>query len=398
MPSRDVWITGIGCATPLGCDVDTLADNLLAGRSGTVPIETFDARDHVVRIAATMPPLPCSRGVLAEEFGQQGVWQRVQRWCANQAIADAGLEGQQRVGLVLGIGAESMVAWETAGEDGCRPENDGPGLVARLRQDLGLTGPATTVAAACASGNVALGLARQWIEMGLVDMVLAGGVDVGATPMSVAAFGNLGALSKRNDDPARASRPFDRDRDGFVMGEGGVLMVLESADHARRRGARAHGRILGYGARSDAHHLVMPSSDPIHAAAAITRALQDAGVGPGDVDYINAHATSTPAGDPFETRAIHLAFGADAGRVAVSGTKSMTGHLLGAASALEAVISLIAIQRNAIPPTINLDNVDPECPLNHVAHQAREQRVDVVMSNSFGFGGSNTALLLGRVA
>lgn len=391
MPSRDVWITGVGCASNLGCDLDTLADNLLAGRSGARPIDKFDTSEHVVRFAAALPHDDGSPdGPLTD-------WPRLLRFCAKRAIDDAGLAGNSRIGLIVGIGAESLQSWEVSDANHL-PGRDGAGLVANLRTELGLTGPSTTVAAACASGNVALGLARQWLAMGIVDIVLAGGADLGVTPMGLASFGNLGALSRRNDQPALASRPFDKERDGFVLADGGALLVLETAEHARRRSARVYGRVLGYGARSDAHHLVMPSTDSTHAAKAMALALADAGLNPGDVDYINAHATSTPAGDPFETRAIHLAFGADGARIPVSGTKSMTGHLLSAASALEAVIGLIAIQRNAIPPTINLDNVDPECPLNHVANQSREERVDVVLSNSFGFGGSNTALILGRVA
>ena len=275
-------------------------------------------------------------------------------WCSVNALRDAGLLRQRRIGLVVGIGAEGMQQWERdahAGGDAIRhPEADGPGLVATLRSLLQLTGPSTTVAAACASGNVAFGVARQWIEMGLVDIVLAGGCDRGATPMGVAGFGNLGALSKRNNEPARASRPFDRDRDGFVVGEGGALLVLEAADHARKRTAHPYGRILGYGARSDGYHLVTPSSDPTHAAAAVNAALRDAGLGANDIDYINAHATSTPAGDAFDSRAMHLALGSARG-----GARPDQRHqehdgasARAAASAVEAIISLAAIDRQAL--------------------------------------------------
>ncbi len=398
----DIWITGIGCATSLGFDFATLADSVLAGRSGVSPIRHFDASGHVAKIAAALPPLTCPVGYAPSDFAKRDPWMQLLLWCSVNALRDAGLAKQRRIGLVVGIGAEGMQQWERdahAGGDAIRhPETDGPGLVASLRSLLQLNGPSTTVAAACASGNVAFGVARQWIEMGLVDIVLAGGCDRGATPMGVAGFGNLGALSTRNDQPAKASRPFDRDRDGFVVGEGGALLVLEAADHARKRSATPYGRILGYGARSDGFHLVTPSADPTHAAAAVSAALRDAGLNPDDIHYINAHATSTPAGDAFETRAMHLALGAAAGRVPISGTKSMTGHLLSAASAVEAIISLAAIQRQALPPTINLENVDPECQLCHVANETQEREVDVVLSNSFGFGGSNTAFLLGRVA
>jgi 3-oxoacyl-[acyl-carrier-protein] synthase II len=398
----DIWITGIGCATSLGLDFASLADNVIAGRSGIGPILHFDASQHESRIAAALPMFPSLEGYPADDFARRDPCLQLLLWCGLGALRDAGLADQRRIGLVVGIGAEGMQQWEReahAGGDAIRhPETDGPGLVSTLRSLLQLTGPSTTVAAACASGNVAFGVARQWIEMGLVDVVLAGGGDRGASPMGVAGFGNLGALSKRNDQPTQASRPFDRDRDGFVVGEGGALLVLESAGHARKRSARPYGRILGYGARSDGFHLVMPSSDPTHAAAAVSAALQDARLNPEEIDYINAHATSTPAGDTFETKALHRAFGPAIARIPVSGTKSMTGHLLSAASAVEAVIALAAIDRQALPPTINLDNIDPECRLCHVANQAQERDVDVVLSNSFGFGGSNTALLLGRVA
>jgi 3-oxoacyl-[acyl-carrier-protein] synthase II len=398
----EIWITGIGCATSLGLDFATLADNVIAGRSGVGPISGFDAGQHTSRIAAALPKVPCPSDFAPSQFATLDPCLQMMLWCAATALRDAGLSDERRIGLAIGIGAEDLQRWERdalAGGDAIRhPESDSPGLAAALRSILQISGPFTTVAAACASGNVAFGVARQWIEMGLVDIVLAGGADLAVSPMSVASFGNLGALSKRNDEPARASRPFDRDRDGFVIGEGGALVVLESARRARKRAARPYGRLLGYAARSDAFHLVMPSADPTHAAAAVSAALRDARLNPDDVDYINAHATSTPAGDTFETKALHLAFGPAIEKTPVSGTKSTTGHLLSAASAVEAVIALAAIERNTLPPTINLDNVDPECPLCHVANHAQERKVDVVLSNSFGFGGCNTALLLGRVA
>lgn len=398
----EIWITGIGCATSLGLDFKTLADNVLAGKSGVAAVPRFENTGHVSRIAAVLPELPCPTGFSAEEFARQGRWQKLLLWCSVNALRDAGLERHRRVGLVVGIGAEGMQQWElgpdAGGDDIRRPESDGLGLVGTLRSLLQITGPSTTVAAACASGNVAFGIARQWIEMGLVDVVLAGGCDLGATSMSLATFGNLRALSERNADPTRASRPFDADRDGFVVGEGGALVVLESADRARKRRARVYGSMLGYGARSDAFHIVAPSDDATHAAAAVTAALRDASLDAADVDAINAHATSTPTGDPFEVRALHRAFGPAVANVRVSATKSMTGHMLSGASAVEAVIALASIERQAVPPTINLDRVDPTCELRHVPNVAQECKVDVILSNSFGFGGSNTALVLGRVA
>jgi 3-oxoacyl-[acyl-carrier-protein] synthase II len=254
-----------------------------------------------------------------------------------------------------------------------------------------------SVSAACASGNVALAQARHWLELGWVDVCLAGACDMAVRPMSLAGFGNLRALSRRNNEPQAASRPFDRHRDGFVLGEGGAVFVLESAASARRRGARAYAAVAGYGARSDAHNMVIPSPDPEPAVAAMRLALEDARVAPGDVDYINAHATSTPVGDIAEARILATVFGDAVRRVPISSTKSMMGHLLTAAAAVEALACLVAMGRGALPPTINLHEPDPECDLCHVANQAWERPVRVAVSNSFGFGGSNTCLVLKAV-
>lgn len=399
-----IWITGVGCATSLGLDITALADNLLASRSGIAPITQFDTEGFACRIGAALPPLSAPQGWDAHDFQQRDPYLQLLLWCAVNALRDAGLWDRRRamrVGLVVGIGAEWLQQWERNTQQGghaiLEPSANGAGLLAELADLLGLAGPRATVAAACASGNVALGVARQWLEDDWADIVLAGGTDRGVSPMSVACFGNLGALSKQNDKPAQASRPFDKDRDGFVMGEGGALLVLEPEAQARRRDVGAYGRVLGYASRSDAFHQVMPATDASHAAAAITAALADAGLDAADIDYINAHATSTPLGDVFETRALMQAFGPALPTIPVSATKSMTGHLLSAASAIEAVIGLIAIGRQAVPPTLNLDNVDPDCTLRHVPHRPLAHPIDVVLSNSFGFGGSNTALLLGQV-
>ena len=254
-----------------------------------------------------------------------------------------------------------------------------------------------SVSAACASGNYAIALGRRWLELGWVDVCLAGACDMAVTPMSLAGFGNLRALSRRNAEPQLASRPFDRARDGFVMGEGGAMFVLEPASGARRRSARAYAEVAGSGARSDAYHMVIPSPDPEPAAAAVRQALADAEVNPDQVDYVNAHATSTPRGDTAEAQVLAKVFGEAVQKVPVSSTKSMTGHMLTGAAAMEALACLIAIERSALPPTINLDDSDAECNLCHVANQARPQPVRIAISNSFGFGGSNTCLVLKAV-
>jgi 3-oxoacyl-[acyl-carrier-protein] synthase II len=406
MTDRDaVWITGIGAATPLGQDYDEIGRSLLAGHSGVRPVTHFDTTDQPSRIAGLIDPIPPPAGWDAAEFARLGPWHQLVLWCGVQALRDAGLWEQRsrlRVGLVLGIGAEWILKWEAnlrAGQDRVGfPERDGASLTNFARGRLGLLGPGTTVAAACASGNVALNQGRRWVERGWVDVCLAGGCDRSVTPMGMAGFGNLGALSRRNDEPAAASRPFDRGRDGFVMGEAGALFVLEPAAIARRRGARAYGQIGGYGATCDAHHLVIPSPDPAPCIRAMNDALEDARLSADSIDYVNAHGTSTPVGDIFEARVLRAVLGDAARSIPVSSTKSMTGHMLGATAAVEALACLVALERGAIPPTINLDDPDPDCDLCHVPHEPRERTVKVAVSNSFGFGGSNTCLVLRRVA
>jgi 3-oxoacyl-[acyl-carrier-protein] synthase II len=270
-------------------------------------------------------------------------------------------------------------------------------MIARTARVLGLHGPCVSVSAACASGNVALSQARHWLSLGWVDVCLAGACDMAVTPMALAGFGNLRALSRRNHEPQAASRPFDRQRDGFVMGDGGAVFVLENAVQARRRSARVYAEVAGYGARSDAYNMVIPSPDPEPAIAAVREALQDACCNPEDVDYINAHATSTPVGDIAETRVLTAVFDEHIHHVPISSTKSMTGHLLTAAAAVEALACLAAMERAALPPTINLHEPDPECALCHVANETHPAKVRVAVSNSFGFGGSNTCLVLKAV-
>jgi 3-oxoacyl-[acyl-carrier-protein] synthase II len=404
MPDREaVWITGIGAATPLGQSYDEIGRNFLAGRSGIRAVTHFDTTDQPCTIAGTLGPIPAPDGWDGDTFARLGPWQQLLVWCGVNALRDAGLwerRADLRIGLVVGIGGEWVLTWEAGmlvGDDRIRdPGRDRTSLTHFAREALGLSGPCATVAAACASGNVALAQGRRWVERGWVDVCLAGGCDRSVSPMGMAGFGNLGALSKRNHDPAAASRPFDRGRDGFVMGEAGALLVLEPASSARRRSARAYGAIAGYGASSDAYHMVIPSPDPVPCIRAMRSALADAGVAPDEVDYVNAHGTSTPVGDVFETRVLREVLGRSAATVPVSSTKSMTGHLLSATAAVEALACLVAFERGAIPPTINLDDPDPECDLCHVPHEAREQAVKLAVSNSFGFGGSNTCLVLRR--
>jgi 3-oxoacyl-[acyl-carrier-protein] synthase II len=401
---KRVWITGVGTATPLGCSYGAVADGLLAGRSGVDHVTSFNVADHPSQIAGQVSSIPCPPGEDPESFSRLTRMEQLLQWCCQTALRESGWwerRAEVRVGMVLGVGAEWLSLWEADSYQGgnriYEPERDTESLVSRASRWLGLSGPWASVSAACASGNYALAQARHWLELGWVDVCLAGACDVAVTPLSMATFGNLRALSRRNAEPQAASRPFDRGRDGFVMGEGGAMFVLEAEETARQRGARAYAQVAGFGASSDAHNMVIPSPDPEPAIAAMREALNDAAVAPGDVDYINAHATSTPVGDIAEARVLASVLSDAVRTVPISSTKSMTGHLLTAAAAVEALACLVAMERRALPPTINLDDPDPECPLCHVANEARPGNVRVAVSNSFGFGGSNTCLVLKTV-
>lgn len=400
-----VWITGLGVGAPGGFTFDAVAEQLLHGRSCVQRVSGWNVDRHKCQVMAALDEVPAPPSQSAAEFAGREPLEQLTLWCAENALREAGWwerRDHPRFGVVIGLGAEWTRCWETSRADGADRVRDLRAEqcyhLGNLRRALGLTGPALNVAAACASGNAALNLARHWVQSGWVDACLTGACDRSVTPMSLAGFGNLHALTTRNDAPAAASRPFDRGRDGFVMGEGGALFVIESASGARRRGARAYAELAGCGASSDAHHMVTPSPDPGPAAAAIRQALDDAEVNSDGVDYVNAHATSTPLGDAGEARSLWTALGEAARTTPVSSTKSMTGHLLSAAAAVEAVACLAALHRRAIPPTINLDDPDPECDLCHVANAAQERRVDVVVSNAFGFGGSNSCVVFRRAA
>jgi 3-oxoacyl-[acyl-carrier-protein] synthase II len=397
----EVWITGVGTATPLGHHYAAIADNLLAGRSGVRSVTGFDASEHPSQIGGQVEQVPCPPNWDPGEFARVNRLEQLIHWCCTRAIIDAGWwdrRHQVRFGLVLGVGAEWLIVWEAdsilGGKRVYQPERDTGSMLNSARSKLELSGPYASISAACASGNYAIAQARRWLELGWVDVCLAGACDMAVTPMSMAGFGNLRALSRRNSEPQAASRPFDKNRDGFVMAEGGAVFVLEPAATARRRSARVYAKVAGCGASSDAHNMVIPSPDSGPATAAMRQALADARLDPTAVHYINAHATSTPVGDLAEARVLEGVFGEHLRSVPVSSTKSMTGHLLTAAAAVEALACLVAMEHHAVPPTINLDEPDPECNLCHVPNQARSHKVRVAVSNSFGFGGSNTCLVL----
>jgi 3-oxoacyl-[acyl-carrier-protein] synthase II len=397
-----IWITGVGAATPLGCGLAEIESSLLAGRSGVSLVTRFPTEDYPSRIAAQVGKVPCPPGCDPRAVSARSPLDQLAQWCAATALHDAGLWGPHRaarVGLVLGLGAEWMFLWETDHSGGGTrlydPDQDRDSTVERTRRALELSGPVLGLSAACASGNHALVVGRHWLRLGLVDVCVAGACDLAVTPIGLATFGNLRALSRRNADPAAASRPFDRARDGFVLGEGGVAFVLERAGDARRRTAHAYAEVAGCGSSSDAHHHVIPSPDPAPAVVAVRMALDDARIVPDQVDHVNAHATGTPVGDAAEAAVLRVVLGDAADRIPVSSTKSLTGHMLTAAGAFEALACLTALRHQAIPPTINLD--EPDVDLCLVAHEARPHRVRVAVSNSFGFGGSNTSLVLRAV-
>lgn len=400
MRTHPVVMTGIGAATPLGNDIAAISENLLNGVSGVRRIGAFEVKDHPSQIAGVLGEVKCPSGLDENGFARLEGTEQVILWSAVQALRDAGVYERRsslRIGMVLGAAAEWSCAWENdhfrGGKRIFQPERE-ESVCQRVATSLGLNGPSLSLSAACASGNYALAMARRWVELGWVDVCLAGAAERALTPLTLAGFGNLRALSRRNDDPQAASRPFDTNRDGFVIGEGGALFVLERADQAKKRSARIYAEVAGCGAASDAYHMVIPNPDPGPAIRAMRQAIADAEIDPTDVDYVNAHATSTPVGDQAEAKILEAVFGDHIRSVSVSSTKSMTGHLLTGAAAFEALACVIALQKQAVPPTINLQTPDPECRLNHVPNQAQPRKVKVTASNSFGFGGSNTCLIL----
>lgn len=406
MQRESICITGVGLTSSMGNSYTEFATNLLAQESGIEKVTRFEVKDHPSQIASLISEIPCPDGFDELEFHSRLRIEQCGIWCCASALKDAGwqnLPDGLRIGLVLGMGAERMQSWEMDYRGGGRrafdPSEEPDGVTTKVHRLLGLNGPQLTISAACASGNWALSQGRRWIEMGWVDVCLAGGCDIGVTPMSMAGFGNLRALSRKNDTPRQALRPFDRDRDGMVLGEGGAVFVLERTSEAKQRKAHRYAEVAGFGASSDAFHMVIPCPNPDQGTAAVKQALADAGVAPDEVGYINAHATGTPVGDVCEAKIIENVFGDATGKVPISSSKAQTGHLLSAAAAIEAATCLIALERQLVPPTLNLENPDPECSkLNHVCGQPRNSPVEFAMSNSFGFGGNNTCLILKKAA
>jgi 3-oxoacyl-[acyl-carrier-protein] synthase II len=413
--ARRAVVTGLGAVTPIGNDHPTFWKNLVAGVSGAGPISHFDATGYDVRIAAEVKDFDPATAMDRKMARRMSRFIHFGMAAGTEAVRDSGLdfsewdpERRDRAAVTINTGGGGQ---EQVTEGTRVLETRGPGQVSpfaipalsgsmaacQLSMEYGLTGPVITQVAACASSVIAFLDGLRLIQRGEVDVVLAGGSEAPLLPVAFAALGNMGALSKRNDDPARASRPFDRGRDGFLYGEGAGVVVLESAEHALARGATIHAEVVGASLMADAFHISAPEPTGRGASMAMTRAMRDAGIAPDEVDYIVAHGTSTPLNDLTETRAIKRTFGEHAYRVPISSPKSMVGHLLGAAGVISAFAAIGAIRDGVIPPTINLDEPDlPECDLDYVPNVAREARVDTAMINGFGFGGQNAVAIFRR--
>ncbi|MCH8859446.1 MAG: beta-ketoacyl-ACP synthase II [Proteobacteria bacterium] len=409
---RRVVVTGLGAVTSLSCQVEDLWKRILAGESGVHTIRLFDTTGHRVHFAGDIYDWSPAGYLSRKDARRIDRFTQFAMVAGIDAVSDAGIDFKSidpfRAGVILGSGIGGLHEIETQVE---RLLHKGPAKVSaftipklmlnaasgQISIQYGLRGPNYAVATACASSTNAIGDAFKCIQYDEADVMITGGSEAAVTPMGISGFANMRALSERNDEPARASRPFDRDRDGFVLSEGAGMLVFEELEHARKRGARIYGEVLGYGASADAGHITQPDECGIGAARAMKRALDDAQVAPDTVDYINAHGTSTPLGDQAETTALKRVFGEYASKLSISSTKSSLGHLLGASGGVELAITMLAMRDGVVPPTINLDTPDPLCDLDYTPNVPRERKVSTAMSNSFGFGGHNASILVGRL-
>jgi 3-oxoacyl-[acyl-carrier-protein] synthase II len=408
MSKRRVVVTGLGAVTPVGLSVAESWENILAGKSGVAPITTFDVTDFPVRFGASVKNFDVETVISRKDAKKMDTFIHYGIAAAVEAIKDAGLEvtdaNAERIGVAIGSGIGGLPGIE-AGYDsflsgGPRkispffvPSNIINMISGNLSIMYGMKGPNTAIVTACSTGTHCISAAGRMIQYGDADVMIAGGAEMATSKTGLGGFAAARALSTRNEDPLAASRPWDKDRDGFVLGDGAGVIVLEEYEHAKKRGATIYAELVGSGMSSDAYHMTMPSQGGEGAARCMVNAMNDAGINAEDIDYINAHGTSTPAGDVAETQAIKKALGHSAQKVAVSSTKSMIGHLLGAAGGVEAVFSVLAIRDQVAPPTINLDNPDEGCDLDYVPHIAREMPIEFAMSNSFGFGGTNGTVI-----
>jgi 3-oxoacyl-[acyl-carrier-protein] synthase II len=412
LSKRRVVITGLGIVSPVGSTIATAWDNITAGHSGISPIDIFDASDMPVRISGSVKDFDANDYIPPKDQKKMDTFVHYGIGAGIQAIRDSGLEvterNAERIGVSIGSGIgglpyieRSHTAYLNGGFRKISPFFVPSAIINMVAGNLsimsGLKGPNISLVSACATGTHSIGDAARMIVYGDADVMVAGGAEMATTPLGIGGFAAARALSTRNDEPTRASRPWDKGRDGFVLGDGAGVVVLEEYEHAKARGARIYCELAGFAWNSDAFHMTQPSPGGEGAARCMKLALKDAGMNPDDIDYINAHGTSTPAGDKGETEAIKNALGDHARKVMISSTKSMTGHLLGAAGGVEAVFSILAMQHGVVPPTINLDDPDPECDLDYVPNTARQAEVRVAMSNSFGFGGTNGTLIFKAV-
>ncbi|OVZ63022.1 beta-ketoacyl-[acyl-carrier-protein] synthase II [Pigmentiphaga sp. NML080357] len=407
---RRVVITGLGIVSPVGNDIASAWDNIVNGRSGIDRITRFDPTDFNCHIAGEVKGFDASQFIPAKEVRQMDTFIHYGIAAGVQALQDSGLEitdaNAERIGVIVGSGIgglprieETEAEYLQRGARRISPYFVPASLINLISGQLsirfGMKGPSYAVVSACTTGLHSIGDAARLIEYGDADVMLAGGAESTVSPLGIGGFAAMRALSTRNDDPKTASRPWDRDRDGFVLGEGAGVLVLEEYEHAKKRGARIYGEFAGYGMSSDAHHITAPDREG--PCRGMINALRNGGINKDEVHYVNAHGTSTPLGDKNETEALKLAFGDHAKQLVVSSTKSMTGHLLGAAGGIEAVFTTLAVHYQVAPPTINIFNQDPECDLDYCANQARPMKIDVALSNSFGFGGTNGTMIVRKV-
>jgi 3-oxoacyl-[acyl-carrier-protein] synthase II len=408
---RRVVVTGLGALTPLGNDVESTWANLVAGRSGAAEITQFDSSNYAVHFACEVKDFDAAEFIDRKQARRMDRFAHLIVAAARQAEADSGIsiaDEPDRVGAAIATGIGGLRAFQDChsellerGPDRVNPFSI-PEIIpnmgaAWVSMQLGTKGPLSSQCTACAASNMAIGDGLDSIRLGRADVMLCGGTEAPITEVGIAGFSAMRALSRRNDAPEKASRPFDTGRDGFVMGEAGAVVVLEELERARARGAKIYAELLGYGVSSDAQHITEPDPSGENPARAMTMAFRDAGIDPGEIDYINAHGTSTPLGDAAETRVIKLALGEEnARKAAVSSTKGATGHCLGAAGAVEAMFSILAVERGVLPPTINYEDPDPECDLDYVPNKSRKADARTAVSNSFGFGGHNAAVVFRR--
>jgi 3-oxoacyl-[acyl-carrier-protein] synthase II len=408
---RRVVVTGVGMVTPLGNDPETTWANLVAGQSGAGPITHFDTTDYAVRFACEAKDFDPTTWIERKQSRRMDRFSQLALSAARMAEADSGISVSaepDRIGAAIATGIGGLNAFEEClqvllerGPDRTSPFSIIqiiPNMAAAwISMELGTQGPLATETTACAASNMAIGDGLDAIRLGRADAMFCGGTEAPITRVGIAGFSAMRALSQRNDDPKGGSRPFDADRDGFVMGEAGAVLVLEELEHARARGAKVYAELLGYGVSSDAKHVTEPDPTGANPARAMQMAFRDAGISPEDVGYVNAHGTSTPLGDPAETRVLKLALGEDnAYETPVSSTKGATGHTLGAAGAVEAIFTIFALQRGVLPPTINYETPDPKCDLDYIPNEARPQQIEIGVSNSFGFGGHNACVVFQR--